>query len=173
MNKIFAFLLCLICVPAFALVDYVEIIDKDPLPDPENAALLQDETPKYVDDTGIDWHGFANGYYELDGGAKIRADGLNPGDWHAFNTETEVLGTSTCNSHDDNTSTLFASGDVSGKNCWCKIIAVTNDIHKTVPSKWIYRGQYNNGYECANLCAYRCSYNFLDDPDFRGEIFNK
>jgi len=174
MNKIFALLLCLTIMPAFAAGDYVEYIDQDPSPSLENMALLENQNaPKYTDDTGIAWREFASGYYELDESSKNHASGLNPGDWRAFNADTEILGAATCNEHDINTNTLFAAGAKTGKNCWCKIIATTNDVNKSIPSKWVYRGQYNDATECANLCTYRCSYNFLDDPDFRAEILNK
>lgn len=165
--------MCAFITPAFA-ADYVEYVDVDTMPNPENVALLQNQNaPKYTDDTGIAWREFASGYFELDESAKNHASGLNPGDWRAFNGDTEILGTATCNSHESGTNTYFAAGEKSGLNCWCKIIATSDDVHKSSPSKWVYRGQYNNAGECANLCTYRCSYNFLDDPEFRGEILNK
>ncbi len=174
MKNLFTIFLCLICMPAFATDGYVEYVDVDTNPIPENVALLEQlNAPGYIDDTGIAWREFSSGYFELDGTAQSHATGLNPGDWHAFNGETQVLGTATCNSYSKNTDTYFAAGETRGANCWCKIIATTNNVHKSSPSKWVYRGEYENPGQCANLCTYRCSYNFLDDPEFRGEILNK
>ena len=129
--------------------------------------------PVYDDDTGIDWSNFNTGYYDLDGSTKNNASALNPGDWRVFNDiETEVLGTSTCNQNTPE-QTIMNAAEMLGKNCWCKILATTNDIHKTTPTKWIYRGEFKNTAECSKLCTYRCTYNFVGDEDFRGEIFNK
>ena len=162
-NKIIAFLLMLVCTPVMAVYD--EYGNAVP-------AVLSDEIPQYVDDTGIDWFRFSSGYYQLDETSKNHATGLNPGDWRAFHgDETNVLGTSTCNEY--YTDGVFLAAQTRGPHCWCKIIATTSDIHKTTPTKWVYRGEFRDTAECANLCTYRCSYNFLGDPDFRGEIFNK
>ena len=158
-NKIFTVLFAIICLPALAN-------------DTNFTNYEMDDTPEYVDDTGIDWHKFSSGYFELDESSRGHAAGLNPGDWRAFyRDETEVLGTATCNQYTE--PGLFTAAEKRGPNCWCKIIATTKDIHKNAPSKWILRGEYENAAECAHMCTYRCSYNFLDDPDFRGEIFNK
>lgn len=162
-NKIIVMLFALFCMPAMA--EYDEYGNAVP-------TVLTDKMPQYVDDTGIDWFKFSSGYYQLDESTKNHAAGLNPGDWRAFyRDETNVLGTSTCNEFFQDG--LFTEAQIRGPHCWCKIIATTTDIHKKTPTKWVYRGEFRDTTECANLCAYRCSYNFLGDPDFRGEIFNK
>lgn len=164
-NKIFVFLLLFLCAPAFAEYDeYGNVVS-------DFSDAVAENIPQYTDDTNIDWFRFSSGYYQLDESAKNHATGLNPGDWRAFYDETNVLGTSTCNNK--NTDGIFIAAEKSGPNCWCKIIATTSDVHKKTPTKWAYRGEFRNAAECANLCTYRCSYNFLGDPDFRAEIFNK
>lgn len=154
--------MCL-CVPAFAAIDEY---DNSEMSDADI------EIPQYVDDTNINWTLFGSGYYKLDDSAKNHATGLNIGDWRAFyKDETNVLGTSTCNQYDAEDS--FTAGQIRGPHCWCKIIATTKDIKKKTPTKWAYRGEFHNANECGSLCTYRCSYNFLGDPEFRGELFNK
>lgn len=163
-NRIFAFLLSVVCLPALAAMDEYE--------NTITPFSTDVETPTYVDDTGIDWFVFSSGYYQLDESSKSRATGLNPGDWRVFyQDQYQVLGTSTCN--ESNSDGVFTAAQKQGPHCWCKVIATTNNIRKTTPTKWAYRGEFRNISECANLCTYRCSYNFLGDPDFRGEIFNK
>lgn len=159
MKKFFvSFLLLVFCAPIFASEPQIDEYWNIPI---------------YADDTNIDWFEFGTGYYQLDGTSQNNAAGLNPGDWRAFNTNgTEVLGTSTCNQYDKDES-FMAAAETNGKQCWCKILATTDDIKKKTPTKWIYRGEFRDTAECANLCTYRCSYNFVGDPDFRGEIFNK
>ena len=159
MKKFFASLLLLVfCTPLFAGEPHMD----------EYWQILV-----YDDDTGIDWSGFNTGYYDLDGSTKNNAAGLNTGDWRVFSgTETEVLGTSTCNNNAED-QTLMNPAEMLGKKCWCKILATTDNIHKTTPTKWIYRGEFKNTAECSKLCTYRCAYNFVGDEFFRGEIFNK
>ncbi len=159
MNKFIAFLLAVFSVPAMAEVPPV-IIDDNPPPSP------------YVDNTGIDWWKYSNGYYQLDESSRNNASGLNPGDWRAFfGEESEVLGTSTCNKKEE--PGIFLAAEKNGPHCWCKIFATSRDIHKSTPTQWVYRGEFESAYECANLCTYRCAYNFLADTDFRAEILNK
>ena len=158
MKKYLVILSILFCLPGFATTTYDD---------------YEPDEPTYVDNTGIEWAKFVPAYYGLNPDFKSNETGLNPGDWRAFSLdETEVFGTSTCNNYDE-VQTFMPAAEKRGQHCWCKIIAATRDVKKNTPSKWIYRGEFQNISECSRLCTYRCVYNFLDEPEFRGEIFNK
>lgn len=162
MNKIFAVLLSLTCLPVLANDIDTDDFDYD---------VSDIDVPQYTDGTGIAWDKFSSGYYDLDGGTKNHAAGLNSGDWRIFyKTQNAILGTSTCNQYSE--VGMFSAGEQYGRHCWCKIIAATKDIKKSIPTKWAYRGEFQDVYECSGLCTYRCAHNFLGDIDFRIDILN-
>ncbi|MCQ2582059.1 MAG: hypothetical protein MJ170_03720 [Alphaproteobacteria bacterium] len=95
-----------------------------------------------------------------------------------FQHDFMIQGIAACSDDSKNTelaTTTLQQGDKTGKNCFCRMIGVSQaSLNNTSGNKntyWEKVNSYNDVNACASSCASKCGYTVQTDPDMRKTMY--